>query len=309
MYHCDTFVLPLPEKHRFPMKKYELLRLAVSECPELSPHTTLRLPPAATDEQLLLVHAPEYVEALKTGQLDRRIERGIGFPYSPALLERSRRSVGATLAAGRSALRDGVAVNLAGGTHHAFRHRGEGFCVMNDSAVAIRALQREGLIERALIIDTDVHQGNGTASIFSEDSTVFTFSIHGAKNFPFRKERSDLDVALPDGAGDDEYLKALAEALERLNDVSADFAIFQSGADPYENDKLGRLALTKEGLKRRDQMVFRWLADRRLSAAVTMGGGYAPEVKDIVDIHLQTVREAYYFSREATAASSGQAGL
>ena len=180
---------------------------------------------------------------------------------------------------------------------------------MNDSAVAIRALQREGLIERALIIDTDVHQGNGTASIFSEDSTVFTFSIHGAKNFPFRKERSDLDVALPDGAGDDEYLKALAVALERLNDVPADFAIFQSGADPYENDKLGRLALTKEGLKRRDQMVFRWLADRRLSAAVTMGGGYAPEVKDIVDIHLQTVREAYYFSREATAASSGQAGL
>jgi len=309
VYHCDTFVLPLPEKHRFPMKKYELLRLAVRDCPELSPHINLRLPPAATDEQLLRVHAPEYVEALKTGQLDRRIERGIGFPYSPALLERSRRSVGATLAAGRSALRDGVAVNLAGGTHHAFRHRGEGFCVFNDSAVAIRALQAERLVERALIIDTDVHQGNGTASIFAEDPTVFTFSIHGAKNFPFRKECSDLDIALPDGAGDAEYLGALEEALEQLKDIPADFAIFQSGADPYTNDKLGRLALSKEGLKRRDTMVFRWLADRRLSAAVTMGGGYAPEVEDIVDIHFQTVRAAFYFSREATTASSTPADL
>jgi acetoin utilization deacetylase AcuC-like enzyme len=291
------------------MKKYELLRLAVSGCPELSPHIRLRLPPAATDEQLLRVHAPEYVEALKIGQLDRRIERGIGFPYSPALLERSRRSVGATLAAGRSALRDGVAVNLAGGTHHAFRHRGEGFCVFNDSAVAVRALQTEGLISKALIIDTDVHQGNGTASIFAEDSSVFTFSIHGAKNFPFRKERSDLDVALPDGAGDAEYLKALLGALEQLKDVPADFAVFQSGADPYESDKLGRLALSKEGLRKRDRLVLQWLSDRRLPAAVTMGGGYAPEVEDIVDIHFQTVREAFYFSREATTASSNPTGL
>ena len=309
VYHCDTFVLPLPEKHRFPMKKYELLRQAVSQCTELSPHIRLRLPPAATDEQILLVHAPDYLEALKTGQLDRRIERGIGFPYSPALLERSRRSVGATLAAGRSALQDGVAVNLAGGTHHAFRHRGEGFCVFNDSAVAIRTLQKEGLIERALIIDTDVHQGNGTASIFADDPTVFTFSIHGAKNFPFRKENSDLDVGLADGTQDQEYLQALAEALEEMVSVSADFVIFQSGADPYEKDKLGRMAVTKNGLRERDRMVLNWIAERRLPAAVTMGGGYAPQVEDIVDIHLQTVREAYRFSRGATAVSLARGDL
>jgi acetoin utilization deacetylase AcuC-like enzyme len=293
VYHCDTFVLPLPEKHRFPMKKYEQLRLAVSGCEMLSSQVSLCLPPAATDQQLTLVHCPDYLNALKTGQLDRKVERSIGFPYSPALLERSRRSVGATLAACRSALKSKVAVNLAGGTHHAFHDRGEGFCVFNDSAVAIRTLQSERLIDRALVIDTDVHQGNGTAAIFGQDDSVYTFSIHGAKNFPFRKETSDLDVALPDETDDETYLDALEIALSKLQNVPSDVIIFQSGADPYLGDKLGRLSLSKEGLRERDRLVLSWIAQRHVPVAVTMGGGYAPRVEDIVDIHLETVREAY----------------
>ena len=293
VFHCDTFVLPLPEKHRFPMAKYEKLRLAVANCRELSPGVSLCLPPAASDQQITLVHCPRYLEALRTGQLDRKIERGIGFPYSPALLERSRRSVGATLAACRSALEHGVAVNLAGGTHHAFGDRGEGFCVLNDSAVALRTLQSEGQIERALIIDTDVHQGNGTASIFQNDDSVFTFSIHGAKNFPFRKVDSDLDVALPDETNDSEYLRALDQALFKLREIPGDLVIFQSGADPYEHDKLGRLSMSKEGLRERDRRVFSWISQRGLPVAVTMGGGYAPLIEDIVEIHLETVRQAF----------------
>jgi acetoin utilization deacetylase AcuC-like enzyme len=293
VFHCDTFVLPLPEKHRFPMAKYEKLRRAVSTCEQLSAGVSLCLPPAATDEQITLAHCSGYLHSLKTGQLDRRIERSIGFPYSPALLERSRRSVGATLAACRSALENKVAVNLAGGTHHAFHNKGEGFCVFNDSAVAIRTLQNERRIQRALVIDTDVHQGNGTASIFRDDDSVFTFSIHGAKNFPFRKENSDLDVALPDQTEDMAYLAALKNALSRLRTVPCDLVIFQSGADPYEHDKLGRLSLSKEGLRERDRLVLSWISKRDLPVAVTMGGGYAPSVEDIVEIHLETVRAAF----------------
>ena len=278
------------------MKKYELLRRAVTE--ELVPlGARLALPPAADDRQLLLVHDPAYLRSLVEGTLDPRIERQIGFPFSPAVLERSRRSVGATLAACRAALREGVAASLAGGTHHAFRDRGEGFCVFNDSAVALRNLQEEGHIERALVIDTDVHQGNGTAAIFREDPSVFTFSIHGAKNFPFRKERSDLDVALPDGTGDEDYLLALEQALKDLAEVPADLVIFQSGADPYLEDKLGRLSLSKAGLQSRDSMVLSWCRKRGLPCTVTMGGGYAPSIDDIVSIHLETVRQAFRFSR------------
>lgn len=278
------------------MKKYEILRRAVAE--ELVPlGARLALPPAASDRQLLLVHDPAYHRSLVDGTLDPKIERAIGFPFSPAMLERSRRSVGATLAACQAALQEGVAASLAGGTHHAFRDRGEGFCVFNDSAVALRSLQKEGLIKRALIIDTDVHQGNGTAAIFQDDPSVFTFSIHGAKNFPFRKECSDLDVALPDGTGDEDYLQALEQALDALAEVPADLVIFQSGADPYIEDKLGRLALSKKGLQSRDRMVLSWCRHRELPTAVTMGGGYAPTIEDIVDIHLETVRQALHFSR------------
>jgi len=210
------------------------------------------------------------------------------------MLERSRRSVGATLAACRAALEEGVGANLAGGTHHAFRDRGEGFCVFNDAAVALRALQKEGTIQRALIIDTDVHQGNGTAAVLQGDSSIFTFSMHGAKNFPFRKETSDLDVALDDGTEDEQFLEALGDALLRLAGVEADLVIFQSGADPFKEDKLGRLSVSKEGLKERDKMVLQWCRERGLPVAVTMGGGYAPRVSDIVEIHQETIRQALY---------------
>lgn len=292
-YYCDTFVLPLPAQHRFPMAKYRLLRQAILEHPELSRRLQLRIPPAARDEEILLVHTPHYLAGLKDGSLCSKIQRRIGFPYSPGMLERSRRSVGATLAACRAALEEGAAVNLAGGTHHSFSDRGEGFCVLNDAAVSVRVLQNERRIEHALIIDTDVHQGNGTAAIFADEPSVFTFSIHGEKNFPFKKERSDLDVALPDGTADIDYLQALSAALEQLVEVPADIVIFQSGADPYHADKLGRLALSKAGLRERDRMVLRWCRRRGLPVAVTMGGGYAPDVADIVSIHLQTISETH----------------
>lgn len=289
------------------MAKYELLRLSLQNDQELNRQVKLRLPPAAADQQLLRVHCPGYLESLKSGSLDPKIERRIGFPYSPGMLERSRRSVGATLAACRDALSEGVAVNLAGGTHHAFRDRGEGFCVFNDSAVALKTLQAEGLIQRAIVIDTDVHQGNGTAAILAEDPSIFTFSIHGEKNFPFRKEKSDLDIALPDGTGDQDYLAALQEALARMLEIEADMVIFQTGADPYQHDKLGRLSLSREGLAQRDRTVFEWCRQRGLPVAVTMGGGYAPKVAEIVAIHKESIRLAlqlHRYSRSLRASPS-----
>lgn len=297
-YYCDTFVLPLPEKHRFPMAKYELLRKAIQTDEVLSHKVRLELPPAATDEQITLAHDVAYLNSLKEGKLDPKIERRIGFPYSLGMLERSRRSVGATLAACRAALKEGVGVNLAGGTHHAFSDRGEGFCVFNDTVVALRTLQKGGAVKRAVVIDTDVHQGNGTAHLLENDDSIFTFSIHGEKNFPFRKERSDLDIGLPDGTEDEDYLKALAGALDKMTGVEADFCVFQSGADPYHGDKLGRLSLTFDGLLRRDRMVLEWCRRRALPVAVTMGGGYCPEVEKIVSIHLQTIRCAYHHFQE-----------
>lgn len=301
-YYCDTFVLPLPEKHRFPMLKYRLLREALISDPELGTKVKLCLPPAATDEQLLRVHTSDYLGALLEGRLDPRCQRRIGFPYSPEMVERSRRSVGATISACEGALRDRVSVNLAGGTHHAFADRGEGFCVFNDTAVALHDLKARSLIQSALVIDTDVHQGNGTAAVLADSPEFFTLSIHGEKNFPFRKERSDLDVALPDGTGDADYLASLADALSLVEErFRPEFVLFQSGADPYEKDKLGRLSLSLGGLARRDRMVLDWCQARNLPVAVTMGGGYAPQVEEIVAIHLQTVRAAFaLFQRRVT---------
>jgi acetoin utilization deacetylase AcuC-like enzyme len=212
------------------------------------------------------------------------------------MVERSRRTSGATIAAARSALEHGTAANLAGGTHHAFRDRGEGFCVFNDAAIASRVLLSEARVERVLIVDCDVHQGNGTASIFRHDPAVFTFSIHGANNFPFRKEASDLDVELPDGAGDREYLDALERGLgSALERAGADLAIYLAGADPYFDDRLGRLALTKQGLLNRDRMVFEACARRGLPVAVAMAGGYARDIGDTVDIQFATVETAAWF--------------
>jgi len=219
--------------------------------------------------------------------------RRIGLPWSPQLVERSRRSVGATIEACRTAVEDGLAVSLAGGTHHAFADRGEGYCVFNDVAVAARVMQAEGRARRVLIIDCDAHQGNGTAAIFANDPTVFTFSIHGAKNFPFHKEHSDLDIALDDHADDARYLDALDQGLRwSIESAEADLAIYLAGADPYEDDTFGRLALSKRGLAERDQMVLESCGEAGLPVAITMAGGYARQVQDTVEIHLQTVQIA-----------------
>ncbi len=293
IFYTDRFVLPLPEGHKFPMSKYARLREEVQRADWVQPRD-LREPAAATDEQLCRAHDPGYLERVIDGKLERAEQRRIGFPWSPELVERSRRSAGATIEAARSALAEGSAVNLAGGTHHAFRDQGEGFCVFNDSVVALRTMQAEGRIQRGVVIDCDVHQGNGTASICADDPSITTFSIHGAQNFPFRKQISDLDVALADGTGDDEYLEALGRGLHRALDAAAgaELAIYVSGADPWRGDRWGRLGLTKAGLAERDRRVYEACRSRGLPYVVTMAGGYAPDVEDTVSIHFETVRLA-----------------
>lgn len=294
-FYCDHFVLSLPEGHRFPMEKYRLLRERVLASGAVRPED-LVVPGPAAEEEILRVHEAEYLRRVMTGALDRAELRRIGFPWSPAMVERSRRSAGGTIAACREALANGVAVNLAGGTHHAFPDHGEGYCVLNDAAIAARAMQAEGRAVRVVILDCDVHQGNGTAAVFRGDPSVFTFSIHGRRNFPFRKQRSDLDVELEDGAGDGEYLPALEEALEQAlghhGGAGADLAIYVSGADPHERDRLGRLKLTRDGLRARDRMVFDRCRRAGLPVAVVMAGGYGADVRETVEIHLQTVQEA-----------------
>jgi acetoin utilization deacetylase AcuC-like enzyme len=225
----------------------------------------------------------------------------MGFPWSPGLVERSRRSVGGTLAASRAALEDGVAVNLSGGTHHAFPDRGEGFCVFNDVAVAARVVQREERVNSIVVLDLDVHQGNGTAAIFSGDPSVFTLSIHGANNFPFRKEKSDLDMELPDHADDVVFLKAVRESVAAALDASTPgLAFYLAGADPFEGDRLGRLRVSRDGLARRDEIVFQLCRTAGVPVAVVMGGGYAPLIEDTVDIHFATVRAAALAQRDWT---------
>lgn len=292
IFYTDRYVLPLPPAHRFPMRKYALLRERV-EAADLAGSDTLLEPPAATDSQILLAHDAGYLRRVADGALSAEEQRRIGFPWSPQMVERSRRSSGATIAAARAALNDGVGVNLAGGTHHAFRDHGEGYCVFNDAAIAALTLQSEGAVKRVAIIDCDVHQGNGTAAILAGDRSVFTFSIHGANNFPFRKETSDLDIELPDGTGDDRYLCELERGVcHALSAAQADLAIYLAGADPFEGDRLGRLALSKAGLESRDRMVFDLCKSAGLPVAVAMAGGYGRRIEDTVDIHFATVRIA-----------------
>lgn len=298
-FYCDQFVLPLPPEHRFPMRKYSLLREGVLASGIVAPDDLL-IPEAASDEQILLAHDFAYLERVKTGQLTVQEVRRIGFPWSLEMVERSRRSSGGTIAACRAALQDGVAVNLAGGTHHAHADHGAGYCVFNDSAIAARVMQADDRVRRVLILDCDVHQGDGTASIFADDSTVFTFSIHGAKNFPFRKGHSDLDIELDDGTGDDEYLSLLEEGAQRaLALAGADLTIYLAGADPYAGDRLGRLALTLDGLARRDRMILDLCRRWHLPVAVVMAGGYARRVEDVAAIHLQTVTIAAEFVNDS----------
>ncbi|MFO7624193.1 MAG: histone deacetylase [Anaerolineales bacterium] len=297
LFYADHFVLPLPDGHRFPMAKYQLLRKRVIESGLVRPGQ-LKVPPPATKAELGLVHHPDYLEKVFNGSLSEREIRRIGFPWSPEMVERSQRSVGASISACRSALREGIAANLAGGTHHAYPDHGEGYCVFNDVAVATRVMQSEGLVNRVVILDCDVHQGNGTAAIFQGDHSVFTFSIHGSKNFPFHKEASDLDIPLPDGTEDEAYLEALEGGLGlALERAEAQLAIYVSGADPYSGDRLGRLGLSKAGLARRDQMVLESCHQARLPVAVTMAGGYAKVVSETVDIHFQTLQIAKEYQR------------
>ena len=290
VFSCNHFVLPLPPDHRFPMAKYARLHDAVAA--RIPPHW-LAEPPAVTDAQLCLAHDPAYVAQVCAGTLDARAVRRIGFPWSPELVARERRSVGGTLAGARAALRFGRGVNLAGGTHHAHRDQGGGYCIFNDAAVALRVLLAEGAIQRALIVDADVHQGDGTATIFADDPAVFTLSLHGADNYPFHKPASDLDVPLPRGTGDAVYLDALSSALQATTrHIQPELVIFQAGVDPWEGDRLGTLSLSRDGMAARDRMVLSWCAARGLPVVVTMGGGYAPQVEDIVALHLGTVLEA-----------------
>jgi len=290
------------------MEKYRLLRerlwLLVTTVPTDEKAEFLVadfcVPPEATFAELCLAHAPDYIARVESGELSAAEQKLIGFPWTPAMVARSKRSSGATIAACRTAMTEGVAANLAGGTHHAFYDRGEGFCVFNDAAIAARAMQTAGLVAKVAIIDCDVHQGNGTAAILAGDDSIFTFSMHGAKNYPFRREYpSDLDIALADGTTDDEYLAALEAGLVTIFEkISPDLIVYLAGADPFEDDRLGRLKLSKAGLLARDEMVFAACMENGMPSiplAIVMAGGYARTITDTVDIHVATIQRANQF--------------
>ena len=303
-FYSDQFVLPLPQGHRFPMAKYRMLR---DQLAHHLPDVQLQEAPSASDGELAFAHKHAYIAHIAQGTLDAPAQREIGFPWSMAMAERARRSVGATIAAARSAMDHGVAANLAGGTHHAYADKGSGFCVFNDVAVCARVLQSEWSRRyratrphlKVAVIDLDVHQGNGTASIFKDDDSVFTLSLHGDRNFPFRKESGDLDVPLPDGCGDVDYLAAMERALEELDQrFDPGFVIYLAGADPFEGDRLGRLKLSFDGLQTRDRRVFDWCFSRRIPMAFVMAGGYGLQIEETVQVQLNTYRIALeYWAR------------
>lgn len=278
------------------MEKYSRLRDLIATIPGIE----LLEAPAANDTQILYAHDPKYLIKVIEGKLSSEEQRAIGFPWSLKMVERSRRSAGATVAAAKNALQEGIAVNLAGGTHHAYRDLGSGFCVFNDSAIAARTIQKEVNSKlKIAIIDLDVHQGNGTAAILQHDPSIFTLSIHGENNFPFKKECSDLDLGLPNGCGDEAYMLALEECLNQLEDrFKADCLIYLAGADPHENDRLGKLKLSKEGMKLRDERVFKFALDKKLPIAISMAGGYGKEIDTTIDIHFQTIQTALNFQQQ-----------
>lgn len=294
------YTFPLPADHRFPIAKYELLRQRVIV--EGIANSGVREPERISWDALLRVHTERYVDAFTNGTLDAAELRRLGFPWSPELVERSYRAAGGTMEAARAALDLGVAMNLAGGTHHAFPDRGEGFCVFNDVAIAIRALQHDGLIERAAIVDLDVHQGNGTNAIFAGDDSVFTFSMHGRRNYPFIKVPGSLDVELEDGCGDDDYLARLAGALPRvISQARPDLVVYLAGADVHEGDRLGRLRLTAAGLARRDVMVLQSAREVGIPVVVTIAGGYGHDTAVTVGLHAETARIVSEFATAPTA--------
>ena len=295
-FYTDHFVLPLPAGHRFPVEKYSRLRDLVAVLPEVE----LLEAPSATDTQILYAHDPTYLIKVLKGNLSPEEQRKIGFPWSEKMVERSRRSAGASVAAAKIAFNEGIAANLAGGTHHAYRDQGSGFCIFNDAAIAARTLQKEINPKlKIAVVDLDVHQGNGTAAILKNDPSIFTLSIHGKNNFPFTKEQSDLDMDLPDGCDDQNYLYALEAALEELNTrFSVDFIIYLAGADPHEHDRLGKLNLSKNGMQRRDEMVFQYAKEGQIPLALSMAGGYGKNIETTVEIHFQTIQSALKFQQQ-----------
>jgi acetoin utilization deacetylase AcuC-like enzyme len=288
LFYCDRHAIPLPAGHKFPARKYALLRAAL----EAGGSYTLEPAPLADAATIALAHDARYVRQFLDGTLDPRIMRRIGFPWSEQLSRRTLASVGGTLAAAGDALASGFGGNLAGGTHHAHRTEGSGFCVFNDLAVAILALRRDGQARRAAVLDLDVHQGDGTASIFQDDPDVLTISLHGENNFPFRKQRSRVDIGLPDGTGDEEYLSRVSDTLPGLVDFRPDVIFYQSGVDGLAGDRLGRLALTHAGLAERDRLVFEISKLHRIPVVVTLGGGYAEPIAGTVEAHANTFRTA-----------------
>jgi len=286
-YAHDVYTYPLPPGHKFPLGKYRLVREGAQRVPEMTVETAR----AATTDELLLAHEPDYVASMDAGEIARRDVLALGLPWSPELIERARRSVGATIMATDAALSYGVAANLGGGTHHAFPHSGRGFCVYNDVVVAIRAAQQAGAIVRALVVDLDVHQGDGTHFALDGDDSAFTFSINGFGNYPFQRVPGDLESDLPNGTGDAAYLAELKHLLPRaIKRSQPDICYYLAGADPYKHDRLGRLSLTKAGLARRDEIVRSALIDSGVPVVVALAGGYAEPIEDTVEINLATLR-------------------
>jgi acetoin utilization deacetylase AcuC-like enzyme len=305
VFYSPYYYAEIGENHVFPIKKFELVRNKLLKEGTLQTSEIIEPQPAEI-EDVLLVHTQDYITRLRSGTLTTREIRRLGLPWSKSLVRRSFLATSGTINAARHALKNAVASNLAGGTHHSFPDRGEGFCVLNDVAVAIRVLQKENLARQFLIIDCDVHQGNGTAFIFKHDKDIFTFSMHGAKNYPLFKENSTVDIELPDGTGDAEFLETLNEALPRIFTHEPDLVFYLGGADPFERDKLGRLGLTIEGLQRRDEMVLSFAREKEIPIVTTMSGGYAEDINDTVEIHCNTIRAIKrVFTESQTKNASG----
>ncbi len=289
IFYSDHYTLPLPGDHRFPMSKYKLLRNYLLDH-QIVQASELFESPMATEEMLTLAHTPDYVAAVKNGSVDIKIIKRIGFPWSKELFIRSSVTVGGALEATKSALKNGISGNLAGGTHHAHADRGEGYCVFNDIAVATRYLKKCGLAKRIAIIDLDVHQGNGNSSILFNDDGVFIFSMHGEKNYPFIKIPSHLDIALPDGVSDEVFLENLMLGLKKIKEFNPDYIFYQTGVDPLKEDSLGKMNLTFEGLIERDRLVLTYARDNQIPISLALGGGYAQPIELTVEAYANTYR-------------------